>query len=81
MSITYPAQPMAARRTRHVSAWLAARRRRRAQRRTEREIAELPPHLLRDIGLVNLAQVREENGGRTLDHTKSACTAQSLWRW
>lgn len=83
MSITYPAQPLAARRPGRfsiaVSGWMAARQQRRAQRQAEREVAELPPHLLRDIGLVDLAQARETNGGRTLDHTRSACKGLSCW--
>lgn len=85
MSIAYPAQPLAARQPGRVfvliQAWLTTRRQRRLQRRTEREVAELPPHLLRDIGLVDLAQAREASGGRTLDHTRAPCTALSSWTW
>lgn len=84
MSIVSPARPLAARPPRlgPVSAWLAARRTRRLKRQTEREIAALPPRLLRDIGLVSLAHEREANGGRTLDHTRPpVCTALSTWTW
>lgn len=86
MSIAYPAWPLAARWPGRasvlVSTWMAARRQRRLQRQTALEIAELPPHLLRDIGLVGLAQVREANEGRTLDHTRApVCAALSNWTW
>lgn len=81
MSITYPARPLAARRSGLVATWLAARRERRARRRTERELAELPPYLLRDVGLVDLAQARDANGGRSLDHTQPPSTALSSWTW
>lgn len=80
MSITYPARPLAAPWTGRATLWLATRRERRAARQVERELADLPPHLLRDVGLVDLAHAREAHGGRTFDHTQPPC-ALSSWTW
>ena len=82
MISTWPTRPglADARLSARIEAWLAERRTRRLKREAERDLAELPPHLLRDVGLVDLARARE-NGGRSLDHTRMVCTALATWRW
>lgn len=80
MSITWHIPTATPRLPRRARTWLANRRARQLQRETERELAELPPYLLRDVGLVDQVRARD-NGGRTLDHTRPVCTALSSWQW